>query len=76
MDGVRPVSCGFTRVVVDPSERGTGVRRQLVDRLETALSGVPLVSLFCHRETVGFYEACGYRATRQVMLHHKLANVS
>ncbi|WP_460514900.1 GNAT family N-acetyltransferase [Flindersiella endophytica] len=62
-------------VVVAPSERGTGAGRQLVARLEAALDPVPLVSLFCHHDAAGFYEACGYRATRQVMLHHKLANV-
>lgn len=62
-------------VVVAPTERGTGVGRQLVTQLEHALGDVPLASLFCHPDAAGFYEACGYRATRQVMLHHKLTDV-
>lgn len=59
-------------VVVDPTERGNGIGRALMDRLAEQVSPVPILSLFCAPDLAPFYEKAGYVRTDQVMLHHML----
>jgi ribosomal protein S18 acetylase RimI-like enzyme len=58
-------------VVVDPDERHRGIGTALVRRLTELLrETVSIRTLFCAPELAAFYEAAGYRRTRQVVLHH------
>lgn len=56
-------------VVVDAAHRGSGCGAALVEGLHAELSGIDIVSLFCHEDLVGFYERAGYRFTRQRVAH-------
>lgn len=49
-------------VVVDKSARGTGVGRELIERLATTAKelGCYKVILDCGEQNVGFYEKCGF----------------
>jgi GNAT superfamily N-acetyltransferase len=58
-------------VVVARRFRGTGVGQSLVCRLLAQLDPIPVVSLFCSRELVAFYEATDFRPTAQVVLHRR-----
>jgi GNAT superfamily N-acetyltransferase len=56
-------------VLVAAGWRGTGTGRALLDRLLAELRPIPVVTLFCSRDLVGYYEASSFVATRQVVLH-------
>ncbi|MEV6275981.1 GNAT family N-acetyltransferase [Nocardia sp. NPDC051832] len=56
-------------VIVAPGYRGQGLGSELVRRLLDELREIPVVSLFCGQDLVPFYEAAGFRPTRQVVLH-------
>jgi GNAT superfamily N-acetyltransferase len=63
-------------VVVEERFRGTGVGRTLVRSLLDQLGSVPVVSLFCSRELVPFYEATDFHPTAQVVLHRNHTGVA
>jgi predicted N-acetyltransferase YhbS len=48
---------------------GTGVGRALMSCLLQQLRPVPVVTLFCSQDLVSYYEAFGFHATRQMVLH-------
>lgn len=56
-------------VVVTAEMRGAGVGRALVSCLLDQLDSIPVVTLFCARDLVPYYEASGFRPTGQVVLH-------
>lgn len=56
-------------VVVDTAHRGSGCGAALMAALHAELSGIDVVSLFCHEDLVGFYEQAGYRFTHQRIAH-------
>jgi GNAT superfamily N-acetyltransferase len=58
-------------VVVAERFRGTGVGQAVVRRLLALLDPIPVVSLFCARGLVPFYEAADFRPTAQVVLHRR-----
>ncbi len=58
-------------VVVAEPFRGTGVGRSLVRSLLDQLGSIPVVSLFCSRDLVPFYEGTDFRSTTQVVLHRR-----
>jgi hypothetical protein len=58
-------------VIVAPDLRHAGVGSALADCLTRALAPVPLITLFCPAALVPFYEARGFRPTRQVVMHHR-----
>jgi GNAT superfamily N-acetyltransferase len=58
-------------VVVAERFRRTGVGRSLVRSLLDELGSIPVVSLFCSRDLVPFYEGAEFRPTTQVVLHHR-----
>lgn len=56
-------------VVVAPDRRGAGIGRALVAAIIDHLEPVPVTSLFCSPDLVGFYESIGFRSTSQAVLH-------
>jgi GNAT superfamily N-acetyltransferase len=72
----RAVTDGMLRayvedVVVAERFRGAGVGHALVRGLLDQLDPIPVVSLFCARELVPFYETADFRPTTQVVLHRQ-----
>jgi ribosomal protein S18 acetylase RimI-like enzyme len=61
-------------VVVAPSQRGSRIGQALVDRLAADLGAIPVVTLFCSAGLVRYYEACGFEATGQVVMHRTRQN--
>ncbi len=73
---VRAVTDGVFRayiedMVVAAGVRGQGVGARLLERLHQELAGIDVISLFCHRELDGFYEATGYTFTKQHVAHRR-----
>jgi GNAT superfamily N-acetyltransferase len=56
-------------VIVAPRLRGAGVGRALMNCLLEQLWPVSVVTLLCSPDLVSYYEALGFHATRQVVLH-------
>lgn len=72
----RAVSDGVARayvedVVVTQTERHAGVGGRLIDALLKQLTHVPVVSLFCTADLVGFYDLHGFHRTHQVVMHRE-----
>jgi ribosomal protein S18 acetylase RimI-like enzyme len=71
---VRAVSDGALRayledVLVAPEFRDAGLGRALIAAILGLLQPIPVISLFCEPGLAAFYEAAGFRLTRQVILH-------
>ncbi|WP_152361333.1 GNAT family N-acetyltransferase [Microlunatus speluncae] len=71
---VRAVTDGVFRayiedMVVGSGVRGQGVGARLLERLHQELAEIDVISLFCHRDLDGFYEAAGYTFTGQHVAH-------
>ena len=58
-------------VVVRAAYRQRGVGALLLDQLLAELAPVETVSLFCEEELTAFYQAHGFRATTQVVMHRR-----
>jgi ribosomal protein S18 acetylase RimI-like enzyme len=56
-------------VIVAPDRRGSGLGQAVLDRLMQELAAIPVVTLFCSPDLVGYYEASSFAATRQVVMH-------
>jgi GNAT superfamily N-acetyltransferase len=70
----RAVSDGVTRayvedVVVTQTERRAAVGGRLLEALLEELAHIPVVSLFCTADLVGFYDLHGFHRTHQVVMH-------
>jgi len=64
-----PLRAYIEDVVVQAAYRRRGVGALLVERLLRELAPVETVSLFCAEELTPFYQAHGFRATTQVVMH-------
>ena len=72
----RAVSDGAARayvedVVVTQTERRAAVGGRLIDALLKQLAHIPVVSLFCTADLVGFYGRHGFHRTHQVVMHRE-----
>ncbi len=56
-------------VIVAPGCRGSGIGQALIRRLADELRAIPVITLFCSPELVGYYENSSFSATRQVVMH-------
>jgi ribosomal protein S18 acetylase RimI-like enzyme len=56
-------------VIVAPARRGCGLGQAVLDRLLQELAAIPVVTLFCSPDLVGYYEVSSFAATRQVVMH-------
>jgi ribosomal protein S18 acetylase RimI-like enzyme len=56
-------------VIVAPARRGSGLGQAVLDCLMQELGAIPVVTLFCSPDLVGYYEASSFVATRQVVMH-------
>jgi hypothetical protein len=70
----RAVSDGVARayvedVVVTQTQRRAAVGGGLIDVLLTQLTDIPVISLFCTADLVGFYDRHGFQRTHQVVMH-------
>jgi GNAT superfamily N-acetyltransferase len=73
---VRAVTDGVLRayledVLVAESHRSVGTGRALVATILDLLQPIPVVTLFCETDLVGYYEAAGFHPTKQVVLHRR-----
>jgi ribosomal protein S18 acetylase RimI-like enzyme len=56
-------------VIVAPDFRNVGLGRALMMAILDLLQPISVVTLFCSRDHVSYYEAAGFTSTAQVVLH-------
>ncbi len=66
-----PLRAYIEDVVVQAAYRRRGVGALLLDHLLGELAPVETVSLFCEEELTPFYQAHGFGATTQVVMHQR-----
>ena len=51
-------------LLVDPEYQGSGIGRQLVERVKHAYKNYLRIALISYNKEVGFYESCGFKASK------------